>query len=112
MEEQGLDVGLGAGLVAVLGLDRGPVPVMGGGGYAGLAGLDQGGRRRQCPGFIGQHLQVVVQDERGRTPDGGTLMSGDQPWPVVDQHVGGTQQHPHPAGPRTGRAPSTGTAAP
>ena len=49
---------------------------------------------RVRPGLVGQHLQVVIQDEGDRSAFGGTFMFGDQPRPVEDEHAGGAEQHP------------------
>ena len=94
VQQQGFDQGLGAGLVAVAGLGRGPVPLVGAGEHPGLACLDEGGRAGQRPGLVGQHLEVVVQHQRDAAADRGAFVFGDQPGPVEHLHGGRPQQDP------------------
>ena len=103
VQQQGFDQGLGAGLVAVAGLGRGPVPLVGAGEHPGLACLDEGGRAGQRPGLVGQHLEVVVQHQRDAAADRGAFVFGDQPGPVEHLHGGRPQQDPDRAADVTDR---------
>ena len=103
VQQQGFDQGLGAGLVAVAGLGRGPVPIVGAGEHTRFAGLGECGRAGQRPRLIGQHFQVVIQHQGDAATVGGPFVLRDQPGPVEDQHRGRPEQDPHLAADQPGR---------
>ena len=77
VQQQHLDQGPGAATVAVGVAGGGPERLMGAGEQPGGAGLDQGCRAGQRPGFAGQHLQVVVQVQALAASHGRAFVSGD-----------------------------------
>lgn len=96
VQQQDLDHGPGALLVAVPFLQPLPQLVVGGRELPALAGLVQGKRAGERPRLVPEHLQVVVQHQRFGAPQVGPVVGGHEPSPV--EHLHGEREDPHPHG--------------